>query len=714
MRLGKIFIGCFVLCSIVVEARTQRIGTFNIRTDSSKDTADLAWDERQEFVARQITDNDFDVIGLCEVKDTQYKYLSGALTDYASLKWGRNGSSGEGVCIFYRKDRYRLLTKGHYYLSTNPASASLSWNSNYIRMSVYVGVEDVQSGEIFYFCATHLDNGTSLPARREESRLNVDQMREISEGYPFFIAGDMNTHAIEPEVFYPHLAYMESAAELAEKKEGPSGTWSGWASTGTSVLDYIFCHRARVKLYKVLNEMYGRPHFCSDHFPVLLDVELKENTSRKIYVSLSGGADADGSLLKPYATIQQAVAASQKLDTICLLDEKYVIDTTLVLPHTLYLYGREDGKTTLVGGDGNTGLIKVEAPAALHVANCTFYGGSAKSGGAVEALGYELVAKNCTFDSNTARLDGGAIYAEGRVTLDSCCFVGNSAKRNGGAVCVYSIGWKHKLTHCQFMNNVAQSAATMYVTSSWAGYMAYCSFTNNVSSEAAYTYTNPGQQATFTAFCNTFANNASGAVALNTTTNSMLSLVSNTIVGNTCDSAAVYVGKGQLQLYNSIVAGNEGGDLRTSSDATIYKSAYNVFTADEDGNNALIGLLGGEVQDGTYVAQVDTDGVVTPLSAFYAGEDVAVLPKSQYYEMGIYIDLDDNGKVEYTYCLTDQHGQLRNEEGHSMSGAVELPVISDVNNIKNINLLNEKYRKIIEDNRIVIVGNNNRYGVLGF
>ena len=58
-----------------LHADIHRMGSYNIRVLSDKDTGDKAWTNRKEYVARIITGKEYDVIGIQEMKKVQYNDL---------------------------------------------------------------------------------------------------------------------------------------------------------------------------------------------------------------------------------------------------------------------------------------------------------------------------------------------------------------------------------------------------------------------------------------------------------------------------------------------------------------------------------------------------------------------------------------------------------------------------------------------------------------
>ena len=97
----KILLFALTLLLQVSVSASYRFAEYNIRLNSTKDTGDRAWANRKEFVAKIVTDYQFDVCALNELKPDQKKDLLALLPDYAIESWGRDshviGDVGEGV-----------------------------------------------------------------------------------------------------------------------------------------------------------------------------------------------------------------------------------------------------------------------------------------------------------------------------------------------------------------------------------------------------------------------------------------------------------------------------------------------------------------------------------------------------------------------------------------------------------------------------------------
>ena len=777
-------LGLLLLLVLPLHADIHRMGSYNIRVLSDKDTGDKAWTNRKEYVARIITAKEYDVIGIQEMTKAQYNDLKSLLPDYGLEYWGRDSyilsDVGEGVGVAYRTSRYTLLDKGRFFLSEDPEKPVISWDAAYRRVSVWVKLQDKQTDEIFYYCSTHLDNAGTI-ARREGARINVETMLGVAGNYPCFICGDFNSSPGEIMVHTTFGAFFRDSYLLsATEPTGQEGTYSNWAlSFGSQRIDYIYCRKANVGSYATINEDFGRGMTPSDHFPVQITVSFKEvNRTPRIYVSTQGNDDNDGSLNKPLRTLQKATTIAQQCDTICVTEGQFYIGNTrdecLVLPQTLsFIGGYNDNFTRIIGktvvsGDYNQNgscednsrhFIVANAPAFLHLENftiCDFYSDESLSvnGGAIQAFGLGVKAVNTDFIENYVSGCGACIYSTGKVLLDGCRFTSNRAV-TGGAIRIDSSLWPYDIRHSLFSDNTATSGAAIHVGGTSNGYMYANSFvTNTASQQGTFCFDDAGTATTITLVNNTFANNScrvtsgimnsimGGGIYIYAASGATVSLVNNTIIGNYNEclkpdgglganfyGAAVYIRKGNVNLYNNVIAGNfstatTGGDIYFSADAMLLTSQYNVYTSPEsnniksgatdilaytpsDGLNAINLLFEGDVSEGVFTAQLEQ----MPYSAYvriknpeFAGNSINILSTEQMSEESLHVDLDNDGIIR-DFLLYDQIGIMRSVLGNSTIGAIEYGVNVGVSTIKeNRNLLNYVDDRLITNLDDVPVG----------
>lgn len=169
--------------------------------------------------------------------------------------------------------RHNCLQHGIYYLSPTPDHPVKGWDAQYVRMSVWVELEDKKTHETFVFCSTHLDL-TPLSIA-EGARVNAEQLKKISAGGPCILVGDMNSEATDNEAHTYYSSYFQDARQTCRGKvqdsehtffEGMDPHWDG------KRIDYIYVHGAKVHHYRTIMNTYHRVWLPSDHIPVVCDI----------------------------------------------------------------------------------------------------------------------------------------------------------------------------------------------------------------------------------------------------------------------------------------------------------------------------------------------------------------------------------------------------------------------------------------------------------
>lgn len=238
-----------------------------------------AWPQRKAAVAELLRQHAPDIFGVQEALPHQIAELSAALPDYGWFGVGRDvGGGGEGVPVFYRKDRFTLLQSTTFWLSETPDRPSRGWDAALNRICSYGQFEDKSSQQRLWVINCHFDHAGAT-ARLESARLVLSQIEEInSDGEPLVLMGDYNAEPESPPMVLLKQHLSDSRDSSRSPPTGPSGTFSGFAAGGavTRRIDYLFIPKnGRIKVleYTVLEDaVQGR--YASDHLPVLVKIGL--------------------------------------------------------------------------------------------------------------------------------------------------------------------------------------------------------------------------------------------------------------------------------------------------------------------------------------------------------------------------------------------------------------------------------------------------------
>ena len=255
--------------------------TFNIRLITQVDyKIGCGWDQRKERVSQYLKDNDIDVCGMQEVTYKQLKYLRKQLSEYNYVAAGRsNGKKkGEATPVFYRKDKYKALDKGHFWLSENPdAVGSKGWDAAIERIASWVKLKDKKTGKIFMAVNTHFDHVGKV-ARRESAKLIMQKIQEIVGDQPAVVTGDFNV--TERDEAYTTMVTsefkMNDAYHMTDNRTGSTGTWHSFCQIPPSKMekiDFIFI-TPNIKVTHTHIEQENKDRQLSDHNPHYADLEL--------------------------------------------------------------------------------------------------------------------------------------------------------------------------------------------------------------------------------------------------------------------------------------------------------------------------------------------------------------------------------------------------------------------------------------------------------
>ncbi|WP_206028650.1 endonuclease/exonuclease/phosphatase family protein [Thalassoroseus pseudoceratinae] len=263
-----------------------KVMSFNIRYGAAND-GENHWKHRANLVGETIELFNPDLLGTQEVLKFQAEFLKEKLPEYGFHGVGRQDGTEEGeyVPVMYRKDRFKVIDSGFYWLSETPdVPGSKSWDSSLPRMASWVKLEDLQSnGSEFVFVNTHFDHrGPS--ARLESARLIRRQVDKLErQGIPVIITGDFNT----TEDGQPYQALVQgpndddkplvdSYRQSYPERSRNEATFSRWVGHREgSRIDWILHSQDFTTLNSSINYTNENGKHPSDHYPVQAILRLK-------------------------------------------------------------------------------------------------------------------------------------------------------------------------------------------------------------------------------------------------------------------------------------------------------------------------------------------------------------------------------------------------------------------------------------------------------
>lgn len=267
-------------------AATISVLTFNIRYDNPDDGANV-WANRLPKVNAFLDSIAPDVIGAQEVLHNQLEDLLGAHPDYDFYGVGREDGldKGEYQPLLWKKDRFEVVGKGHFWLSETPDKPSMGWDAACERTTVWAILKEKTTGRELLFMNTHLDHMGQV-ARANSVRMIKERALELAGDREIVLTGDFNADpssdvilAIEDNEGLPRP--ILDSRQYAKEKSGADWSFHDFGHLPVAerpLIDYIFVGSDGTDILTnaVLNEDDSDQNhlYLSDHAPVLVKIAL--------------------------------------------------------------------------------------------------------------------------------------------------------------------------------------------------------------------------------------------------------------------------------------------------------------------------------------------------------------------------------------------------------------------------------------------------------
>jgi endonuclease/exonuclease/phosphatase family metal-dependent hydrolase len=260
-------------------AQNLTVATYNLRLFTSSDTGNL-WVNRAPVVAELIRYHDFDVFGTQEGYQNQLDDIIKILPQYQRSGAGRDDGKdkGEHSAILYKKDKFKLLNHGDFWLSQTPAKPSLGWDATCCnRICSWVYLQDIKSKRKFYFFNVHYDHQGKI-AREESSKLIMQRIKSVAGNEPVVLTGDFNGD--RNSTWYQRIAtsgWLKDAYTQVKYPYATTGSFNNFGSNLKSdeVIDHIFTtSNFKVLRWGLLTDSY-HGKYPSDHFPITAQIAFK-------------------------------------------------------------------------------------------------------------------------------------------------------------------------------------------------------------------------------------------------------------------------------------------------------------------------------------------------------------------------------------------------------------------------------------------------------
>lgn len=249
--------------TVAAGAQTLTVGSYNIRNDNSGDARNgNGWRQRCPVICDLVQWVDYDIFGAQEVKRNQLDDMLALLPDYDYVGVGRDDGrdGGEHEPVFYKRERFKLLGSGDFWISQTPdVAGSKGWDAALPRVCTYARFQDRQTKLRFWYFNLHMDH-IGVEARREGAKLIVAKVREMCGGEPVIITGDYNVDQNnEIYAIFAESGILKDSFHAAGRKFAYNGTFNSFKSDyhTDSRIDHIFLSpRFEVTNYAVLTDCY--------------------------------------------------------------------------------------------------------------------------------------------------------------------------------------------------------------------------------------------------------------------------------------------------------------------------------------------------------------------------------------------------------------------------------------------------------------------------
>jgi endonuclease/exonuclease/phosphatase family metal-dependent hydrolase len=255
-----------------------RILSCNIRKADADDGPN-GWEHRRDLAARILRERDAGVISFQEMREIQKRDLLAALPGYAAHGLTKTARDRHPVnAVFYRTDRFVLVSAGGYWLSDRPhVPGSTAWETASVRNASWVRLIEKETGREFRVVNTHLDHVSALARRWGAEILNADA-RGYGEDYPQLLTGDLNVDAADPLLAAFAAAGWQDTYATVHGTDDPGPTAHGFEGPAREAaqgrIDWILARGPVMTRGAAIVDEGEDGRYPSDHYFVQADIEL--------------------------------------------------------------------------------------------------------------------------------------------------------------------------------------------------------------------------------------------------------------------------------------------------------------------------------------------------------------------------------------------------------------------------------------------------------
>ncbi|MDX2146197.1 MAG: endonuclease/exonuclease/phosphatase family protein [Planctomycetota bacterium] len=261
-----------------------RVLSLNLRYGSASD-GPHSWPHREPEVASFLRRARPDIAGFQEAEALQADWLQASFPEHGFHGVGRTDGQrrGEFVPILFHRDRFQLLSSGHFWLSPTPdVPGSKGWDAALERMASWVRLVDRRSERPLLVLNTHLDH-MGVEARRQSLNLILRRAGSLADGAGVIILGDFNMPADSPDALaalrpadrsasdssQPAFVVRDTFRSLFPVSDSDEATFSAWTGVihGPRI-DWILASDELATIDASIDRPMPRGKPISDHYPV--------------------------------------------------------------------------------------------------------------------------------------------------------------------------------------------------------------------------------------------------------------------------------------------------------------------------------------------------------------------------------------------------------------------------------------------------------------
>jgi endonuclease/exonuclease/phosphatase family metal-dependent hydrolase len=263
---------------------TIKVMTFNVRNskDSTKELdGKNNWPARQNKMISFIKGENLDIFGTQEAFYDQIQFFEKELPEFESVGVGRDDgkTKGEHANIYYRKDKYKFIDGGTFWLSETPEKvASVGWDADLTRIATWVRLEDKKTGKKILVFNSHFDH-IGMTAQEKSAELLAKKSIEITGGNndAVIVMGDLNFERSNTRSYWAFRRNYNDCKMVSEAEpKGVNYTYNGFWKSPVEEIDYIFINNKMKALEYGQFPLIVDGIYLSDHNAVIATLELLE------------------------------------------------------------------------------------------------------------------------------------------------------------------------------------------------------------------------------------------------------------------------------------------------------------------------------------------------------------------------------------------------------------------------------------------------------